>query len=342
MKPRKLYGIHPKFWIRAVVLGAALLVFLWIRWALAPANALSHRFFYVKVLPGQSAGQIAETLKHKGIIRSALAFQVMSRFDNLSRTLKSGVYRLSPRDTLTTILQSMRSGNVVVIKVSIPEGFTVHQIIQRLLAHHIGTAQQYQNILKSPLPGMPKPAAGVRDPYEGYLLPATYSFPWGTTAEQAIHIMWDGFQERAIRQLYQKSHSRLSLTEWVTLASIVQQEAKRPADSGKIARVFLNRIQAHMPFQSDATVRYAMGQAIQGGLTLKDLSFPSPYNTYQHTGLPPGPISCPGLFVLKQTLHPPKVPYLYFLSLRNGRILYATTYAQHLANIRYADTHPHG
>lgn len=186
---------------------------------------------------------------------------------------------------------------------------------------------------------MPAPAVGVRDPDEGYLFPATYKFPYGTTPAQAFTMMWQTFKRRAL-PVYRASHSSLSLTQWVTLASMVQQEDKEPPDARGIAGVFVNRLKVGMPLQSDATVRYALGHAVKGPLNYTNLTAPSPFNTYQHQGLPPGPIANPGMTAFRAALTPAPEPYLYFLSLPSGKVLYAATYAQQLANIAYANQHP--
>ncbi len=326
-------------WLGAVALAAVLFTVGYTWYVFQPVSMHSTQYDYITVMPGQSADSIAAMLQQRGIIRSSLAFRILSRLDHLSRTLKSGVYRLSPDQSLTRILHGMRDGNVVVIKVTIPEGFTVRQIVSRLVGDHIGSLAQYRRLESAPFPGMPKPLKGVRDPLEGFLFPATYSFPYGVTARQALETMWQTFQTKT-KMLYRTSHTTLSYGEWVTLASIVQQEDKNPQDAPKIAAVFLNRMKIKMPFQSDATVRYALGRQAAAGLTYADLQVASPYNTYLHLGLPPGPITNPGLIALRAALHPAPVPYLYFLGLRNGSDLFATTYQQHLANIAYANSHP--
>ncbi len=332
-------GRQRRRWLGAVALAAVLFGAGYGWYVFQPRVADSKRWDYISVAPGQNADSIGVLLQQRGIIRSSLAFRVLSRLDHLSRSLKSGVYRLSPGESLTRILEVMKNGNVVVIKVTIPEGFTVTQIVARLVSHHIGSLQQYRRLETKPLPGMPAPSKGVRDPLEGYLFPATYSFPYGVTPRQALQSMWQIFAAKT-QTLYRKSHTHLSYTEWVTLASIVQQEDQKPQDAPKIAAVFLNRMKIHMPFQSDATVRYALQRQVTSGLSYSDLQVKSPYNTYLHAGLPPGPITNPGMVALTAALHPASVPYLYFLGLRNGSDLFATTYQQHLANIASANSHP--
>lgn len=338
-QPRHRPGRRWGRWIGAVALAAVLFGAGYGWYVFQPKVPGSAHSDYISVAPGQSADSIGALLQQRGIIRSGLAFRVLSRLDHLSRSLKSGVYRLSPSQSLTRILDIMKNGNVVVIKVTIPEGFTVEQIVSRLVAQHIGSIKDYRQLEAKPLPGMPAPLTGVRDPLEGYLFPATYSFPYGVTPRQALVTMWKTFEAKT-RPLYDKAHTSLSYTEWITLASIVQQEDQKPQDAPKIAAVFLNRMQIHMPFQSDATVRYALHRRVSSGLSFGDLQVKSPYNTYLYPGLPPGPITNPGMVALNAALHPAAVPYLYFIGLRNGNDLFATTYQQHLANIAYANSHP--
>lgn len=323
----------------AAITGVALVAAGWGYQQTTALDPGSHVVKYLKVTPGMSASSIGYQLGKMHVIRSALAFNVMSRIGNTSTHLNVGVYRVSPRDTVKQILQRIGSGDVVVTRVTIPEGYTVHQIIARLLAAHIGTAAAYRHLQEHPLAGMPAPSAGTKDPLEGYLFPSTYSFPRGTTATQAVTTMWNTFKARAL-PLYHRASSKMTLKQWVTLASIIQMEVRSAQDAPKIAAVFLNREAAHMPFQSDATVRYALGEPSVSGLTYGDLRIKSPYNTYRTVGYPPGPISNPGMTMLKAALHPAHVSYLYFLTLRSGKVLYATTYAQHLANIAWANAHP--
>jgi UPF0755 protein len=331
---------HTWVWAGAVILGAALFVVAYVMWSFQPANPQYKGSKEVRVRVGQTASTVAANLQRLGIIRSAWAFVVLSRYDGAATQLTAGVYRLSPAQSLTSILTMMRLGDVVTIKVAVPDGFTVHQVVERLVHDHIGTWAQYRRLERHPLKGMPMPQAGVRDAWEGYLFPATYSFEPGTSARQAFTTMWQTFYERVVVALYDRSHTSLTLVQWVTLASIIQQEVKESRQGREAAAVFLNRLKLGMPFQSDATVRYALGNTVPNGLTLKDLAVSSPYNTYVHKGFPPGPIANPGLAMLEAALHPAHVPYLYFVSLRSGRLLFATTLGQHNAEVQYAKTHP--
>lgn len=296
-----------------------------------PVNSLSRRVVYVSVKPGQAADSIGYELHQKGVIRSTLAFQMALHLMRASRQLKVGVYRVSPANSVDHIIRMMESGKSAVIRITFPEGFRVKQVVARLVSDHVGTTQSYETILHHPLPGMPSPGAGVTNAFEGYLFPATYSFPWGSTPRQVVSLMWQNFKRETQHVNLPRN---MSVRQWVTLASIVQAEAPNAQAAPKIAGVFLNRLGQHMPLQSDATVRYAMGRVVSGGLSSADLQVASPYNTYVHVGLPPGPIDNPGWTSLHAVLHPVKSTDLYFYTLPNRKVLYAKTYAQQLANIR--------
>lgn len=320
-----------------MLVGAALFAVGWARQAVAPPNPQDHRAVWFTVAPGDTATGIAHQLQKRGLIRSALMFELWSRYFHLSQHLRAGVYAFAPSFSLSTVMGRLSHGDILTFRVTIPEGFTVRQTIDRLVRDHVGTKAALWRAVKAGIPGL-TPPSGVKDPVEGFLFPDTYIFPAGMTARQVVLLMWQNFLRRtaALRPELQAQH--VSLWHWVTLASIVQAEDSNPKDAPKIAAVFQNRLKVGMHLQSDATVRYALGQHVVGHLSYQDLSVTSAYNTYVHAGLPPGPIDCPGLVALSAALHPASVPYLYFLSLPNGTDLFATTYAQHLANIAKASS----
>ncbi|MBX5466495.1 MAG: endolytic transglycosylase MltG [Firmicutes bacterium] len=301
-------------------------------WASGPAQPENHRLVTVVVRPGDSAAVVGERLRQAGLIRSALWFALWSRLSGGARDLKAGVYRFSPSESPAAMLQAIVKGQVAVVRVTIPEGWTVRQVVARLVQAGVGTPAQYRRLLHTPFSGMPDPAPGVRDPFEGYLFPATYAVPWGASPRQALAMMWQTFSERAVAGIWQRqAHPALSLQQWVTLASLVQAESDRPKDDPLVAAVFWNRLKRGMPLQSDATVRYALSGQPPAGRSA--LAVASPYNTYLYRGLPPGPIDNPGLAALEAALHPARVGYLYFVSTPEGHLVFATTYQQQLAHI---------
>ena len=319
----------------SAALGAALLValaaFLW--WGYMTGAPMPHaRHTVVVTIPsGASATEIARLLQRSGVIRSAWAFLILAGADQLDARLRPGPYRMSPAWPLRTVLSRLAHNDILVIRVTIPEGFTVAEITARLVAAGIGSRAAVASAIRQGAPAGPVPA-GVRDPAEGFLFPDTYFIPYGTPPKAVIAMMRHDFlvRTKALRRELPRGES---VWQWVTLASIVQAEDQKPVDAPLIAAVFANRLRAGMPLQSDATVRYALFNRVKGGLSLQDLTVNSPYNTYLHTGLPPGPIDCPGLVALAAALHPAHVGYLYFVGTPSGGDLFATTYQQHEQNV---------
>jgi UPF0755 protein len=331
LAPRMGWWRRPAVWVGAALFLVALFAVLLVRTAISPVRPDSRHAVIYRVPAGTSAASIGVGLQRAGVIRSALAFRLWSQWLGLASHLKAGEYRLSPAMSLRAVLRVLEQGRILETRVSIPEGFTVAQIVDRLVALHVASRSALERALAAGLPGL-VPPKGVKVAAEGFLFPDTYIIPRGTPPRQVILAMWDDFLARTASLRQALPAHRLTLWQWVTLASIVQAEDGRPQEAPRIAAVFLNRLKADMPLQSDATVRYAMGRPV-AHLNAWNLAWPSPYNTYRHSGLPPGPIDSPGLVALYAVIHPAPVPYLFFVAAPDGQVLFATTYAQHLANI---------
>ncbi len=329
---------RPRRTVRRVMgaaLGAALLVtlagyVLWRYMSGAPMPQARHTVV-VTVPEGAPASTVARILQSSGVIRSAWAFLILAGVDHLDARLQPGPYRMSSAWPLRTVLSHLAQNDILIVRVTVPEGFTVSQIEARLVADGIGSPTAVAAAVKQAQPPGSVPS-GVRDPIEGFLFPDTYLIPYGTAPKAAIAMMQHDFLVRT-RALRHELPPGESVWQWVTLASIVQAEDRDPVDAPLIAAVFANRLRVGMPLQSDATVRYALFNRVKGGLSLQDLTVRSAYNTYVHTGLPPGPIDCPGLMALNAALHPAHVGYLYFVSTPSGGDLFATTYQQHQLNM---------
>jgi len=168
---------------------------------------------------------------------------------------------------------------------------------------------------------------------EGYLLPETYEFAYGTAAEDLVRRMVEELDRQFVKPNADAiAASKLSLHEIVTLASLVEREAKVAADRAKIAGVLTNRLSRGMKLQCDATVQYALGEH-KPRLTFADLKVDSPYNTYLHAGLPPGPIACPGIASLRAALQPERTDALFYVARPDGSHVFTRTYEEHLAAI---------
>lgn len=276
----------------------------------------------------------AESLQSGGVVGSARFFQWYAKLRRSDRGIKAGTYMLRRDASWSTVLAALRSGHGVVNTVTIPEGFTLAQI-EPLLAAKLSVpldsirAAVSDTALLHRLDA-PTPTA------EGYLFPDTYMFPPGTSARAAILTMVRRF-EQAWRPDWTMRLDTLALSrhDLLTLASIVEREAKKPEERPIIAAVYWNRLRKGMLLQADPTVQYALPQ-YQRRLLNKHLAVKSRYNTYKYPGLPPGPIASPGVASMRATLYPASVPYLYFVAHPDGHHEFRVKLEEHNAAVRVA------
>jgi UPF0755 protein len=216
--------------------------------------------------------------------------------------------------------------------ITIPEGYTVSQITPLLAKTLQVPADSVQAAMRDTAMlarlDVPNPTL------EGYVFPDTYAFPVGTTARQAVREMVYSF-ERRWKPEWDSSLTDLKINrnDLVTMASIVEKEARLPEERPVIAAVYYNRLRKGMLLQADPTVQYALGHHV-GRVLYKDLAVASPYNTYVHKGLPPGPVASPGAASLSAAANPANVPYLYFVASQDGHHEFRTTLEEHATAIR--------
>jgi UPF0755 protein len=276
---------------------------------------------------GASFRVAADSMARAGLVNFPFAFRAYARISGRDRHIQAGTYLLRRGTSWGDILAAMSGGSGSINRVTIPEGFTIAQITPVLVsALHVSDATVDSAVRDSSV------RAHLNDPattLEGYLFPDTYVFAPGTSAAQAIAEMVKRF-EREWTPDYDVKAAALGRTrhEIVTMASIVEKEARLPEERPVIAAVYYNRLKSGMPLQADPTVQYALGRHVERVL-YKDLEVDSPYNTYQHLGLPPGPIASPGGASLRAALAPAKVPYLFFVAAADGHHEFRTTIAGH-------------
>jgi len=327
---------RPRRWALLLVLAGALAVAadLFLPAGLFPA----HERRAILVERGQTLDQVAGELKRVGLLRGTLGFQVLARLMRLDRHIRAGQYEFALGTPVPGLLRALASGIGALNLITIPEGLTLQET-GVLLSHHLGVpAAAFDSLGRDPAFC---DSAGVEAPsLEGYLGPDTYSFLPGTPPEVALRAMV-ARQKEVLRRAASGRDSLplgLSLPQLLVLASIVESEAQRPAERARIARVYLNRLASGMKLQADPTVAYGLGMTPRSRLFLKNLRSDSPYNTYLHEGLPPGPICSPGAASIVAALNPvPSEPSLYFFVARgDGSHLFARSYEEHLENIRRA------
>lgn len=281
---------------------------------------------------GATFRSAADSMASSGVIESPLAFRIYARLTGSDRRIQAGTYLLRPGTHWSDVVRAMNGGAGVINRVTIPEGFTIAQITPLLVRSlHAPADSVVAAVRDSSL------RARLDDPaetLEGYLFPDTYVFAPGTTARQAVTEMVKRF-EREWKPEYNVQAAALgrSRHEIVTMASIVEKEARLPEERPVIAAVYYNRLKDGMPLQADPTVQYALGRHTDRVL-YRDLAIDSPYNTYLHPGLPPGPIASPGAASLRAALAPAHVPYLYFVAAPDGHHEFRTTMAEHDQAIR--------
>ena len=268
---------------------------------------------------GASLAEIASRLEGAGAIEHAWLFRIAALMTGDARKLKAGEYAFPPHASPHMILAKLVRGEIYLHRMGFAEGLSVRQILPRIAAHEA---------LSGELP--PPPA-------EGSLLPETYLFPRGETRAGLIARM-QAAQKTLLAKLWAARAPELPLNtpeEAVILASIVEKETALAAERARIAGVFYNRLKLNMPLQSDPTVVYARDQGRYNPkpLSQADLALKSPYNTYLHTGLPPGPIAAPGKAALKAVLNPESTEALYFVADGNGGHAFAATLKEHNRNV---------
>lgn len=281
----------------------------------------------VVVPRGAGLAQAADSLASAGVVRSATLFRLYARFRGSDRPIKAGTYRFDRGASYGFILEAMRAGKGMVLSVTIPEGYTVAQIAQ-VLSRRLGVppdsvhAAVRDTALLHEL-DIPTPTA------EGYLFPDTYTFLPGTTARAAVGVMVRRF-EMVWRPEWTARLDTLTMTrhDILTLASIVEREARLAEERPVIAAVYMNRLRDGMLLQADPTVQYALPE-YQSRLLYRHLAIESPYNTYKYKGLPPGPIGAPGRASIEASLYPANVPYKFFVAYPDGHHEFRRTLAEH-------------
>lgn len=304
--------------------------------------ARTYRPVSVVVEPGVSLTALGEALYRQGVIRNTLAFRWVARSRAGRWKVRAGQYTLSPDMSLAQIVQRLQQGPeqppADQVRVTIPEGYTLRQIAEVLHRDGVTDREQFVSCATDAAQiarlhvDFPLPARTL----EGYLYPDTYYFHRNMPATQVIQTFLANFSRRFARP-YQREirASGRTLHHLVTVASLIEREARVPQDRARIAGVLDNRLQKGMRLEIDATVLYALGTHRERVL-YRDLKVDSPYNTYRHRGLPPGPIANPGLEALKAALRPEPHAFLYYVARPDGSHIFTSTFEAHQAAVRRA------
>jgi UPF0755 protein len=290
----------------------------------------------VTVPPGTSFSAVTDTLAAHGVVSNRVWFKLLARVRGADRSVRAGVYEFAPGLSAWKVLDILASGDEVATRFTVPEGLTIPEVAA-LAQEKLGipadsfVAAAQDSAAASRALGFPARS------FEGFLRPETYSLRHGTTAAELVRVMAEGF----LAAWRPEWDARLDTLRWtraqlVTFASIVEGEARADDERETIAGVYHNRLRIGMALQADPTVQYAIFLATgkrKPRLFTRDYQFRSPYNTYLHPGLPPGPVNSPSRRSLEASLYPARVPYLYFVAGPDGRHVFSRTYEEHLRAI---------
>ncbi len=292
-------------------------VFVFLYYFFISAPMLSEK--KVDVSSGFSLVQISSLLKKENVIRSVNAFTIVNFLSGNGNSIKAGTYLFNGRENVFEVSSRLVKADygVPMEKVTITEGMDSSDIV-KLISTKVPSlsGEKLQNVAKSK---------------EGYLFPDTYFIPLSATNDDVIKIMSANFERKISTIDFSKSQTSKDINEILTMASIIEGEAKTDADRKIVSGILWKRIKLGMPLQVDATFMYINGKGSLE-LTKKDLTINSPYNTYKNKGLPPTPINNPGLEAIEAVMFPTETSYLYYLSDKNGLIHYAKTFEEHKQN----------
>lgn len=270
---------------------------------------------------GASASLVVQTLANAHIVAYPELLKLILRFSGKQNQAKAGIYNFTTPENLLTVAYRLITGayDIPPIRMTFPEGMSVREMAAEI-------ANIYPSISA-------KEFISAGQSYEGYLFPDTYFFPPSADAASIVSTMRANFNVKIAPLLNEIRSSGYSLSNIIILSSLVEKEARTNVDKRIVAGILLNRLRLGMPLQVDAVFGYIYGRATYSP-SLSDLKINSPYNTYIHTGLPPGPIDNPGINSIEAVLNPIKTKYLYYLTGKDGLMHYAVTYAGHQANLR--------
>lgn len=287
------------------------------------------------VIPkGSSVKSISRILEKDNMIKDSFAFELYLKVNKMEGKIKAGKYSLNNAMKVPEIVDVIVSGKALIdtVKFTIPEGYNLDQIVEKLNSLGVVSPESIQTALKAKvydyefIGQIPQ----RENKLEGYLFPDTYEIYKDTTAEAIVDKLLERF-DSLFTEEYRNRAKEMNMTidQVIILASIIEREGKLDSERKTISAVFHNRLKKNMKLQSCATIQYILKEQKEV-LTYKDLEIESPYNTYKYAGLPLGPIASPGLKSIEAALYPEEADYLYFVTKGDGSHIFSRTYDEHL------------
>jgi UPF0755 protein len=285
-----------------------------------PFNPQTSETIHIVVESGMGTTAIGQMLEDSRIIKNAVVFKWKSKFKQYDGKYQAGSFELSSSMPMEDIMTALMDGKKETTRFTIPEGYTLKQTAQKLSQEGLVDEAEFMNQLKNGdfeyrfLDGLKK----EENRLEGFLFPDTYEIFTDASEKDVINKMLSGFDLVFTDEYYKKAtEMNFSVKEIVTIASLIEEETKADKERKRVSSVVYNRLSIDMKLQFDSSVLYALGEQ-KDRVLYSDLEIDSPYNTYKHEGLPPGPISSPGIACLEAALYPEDTDYLYFVLKADG------------------------
>jgi len=285
----------------------------------------------IEIKKGVGLSAIAKKLEQEGLIRRAEIFFFPALLSGSQRKLKHGAYMVSAGEAPYSIYRKLRRGEVLLTKVTFPEGITLLNMAEILEASQIVPRKKFLALVKDSEYSTEKIGTEVLS-LEGFLFPETYFFAPGCPAEKVVEAMLKSLRE--VWSTLDISGGEFGFREIITIASLIEKETSLPQEKPLVSAVIRNRLKKSMRLEFDPTVIYALSEKFDGDIKKKDIKIHSPYNTYIIRGLPPGPIAAPGLDSIRAALNPADVDYLYFVSNGDKSHTFSSNYKDHLSALR--------
>jgi len=288
---------------------------------------------------GTGFSTLAQSLEEQGVIKSAFWFRIYALIDGTARKVEAGSYNVTPGMSYSALIDVLTNATSEEVSFTIPEGYNVRQIGE-VVTKTLGIATEDWNVMigpNSPLSDHPLLVRAKKPTdvdMEGYLFPDTYRVFPDATAEDVVMLMLNTMDQRLTSNniaVEGGDPDVTSLHQIITIASILEREVRHKSDLPTVSGIIYNRLNIGMSLQMDSTVNYITGKDTPS-ISLADRDIMSPYNTYQNAGLPPGPISNPGIDAIRAAVNPEANDYLFFLTTEDGTAVYANTHDQHVAN----------
>ncbi|MCS6893563.1 MAG: endolytic transglycosylase MltG [Deltaproteobacteria bacterium] len=320
-------------WLLIIVSVILIEIFIIFHLFFAPRTFFSHRDIVVLIPRGTTSSKIAELLKQEGVIRSQLGFELIVKLKGLEAKMQAGEYKFSTDLTPLEVLRKIVTGDNVKREVKILPCAKLQDLLDAIVRSGLANYEEVETSAFEP-----SIFRKFRIPYpslEGYAIPDTYFFSRPISASEIFEsLLTRLFRELEMRNIPDKAKKHnMTLHEVLTLASIIESEAKDQFERPLISSVYHNRLKRGMPLQADPTVAFGLKKS-GADLTHEDLMTPNPYNTYLNKGLPPSPICFPSIESISAAVDPIPTNYIYFVSDGSGRHRFSVSYEEHLINVR--------